>query len=174
MKNEFITIGETTVMLIKSKNGLFEVKIDTKNIERVSQHTWSIEGYPSRIYVSHRGRKITNLKLHRFIMNCPEDMVIDHCNRDRLDNRESNLKICTLAENLQNKSKTNISNKSSGIKNIVWDKSRNKWKVSIEKNGQRHNIGRYDSLEEAKLWADMAREEHHHFDNVLDMVKKSS
>ena len=42
------------------------------------------------------------VKLHRFITDCPVGMVVDHINHDTLDNRKSNLRICTNSENLQN------------------------------------------------------------------------
>ena len=35
------------------------------------------------------------IRLHRLIMNAPEGMVVDHLNGDSLDNRRSNLRVCT-------------------------------------------------------------------------------
>jgi hypothetical protein len=59
-----------------------------------------------------------------------------------------NLRLCTNAENLQNR--VNIpTNNSSGIIGVHFDRSRNKWKVEIGVNGKNKYIGRYNTLEEA-------------------------
>lgn len=47
-----------------------------------------------------RGRGV--IKLHRLITNCPYNKVVDHINHNTLDNRKSNLKVCTTFENQQN------------------------------------------------------------------------
>ena len=46
----------------------------------------------------------TTIKLHRQIMNSPENMCIDHINRHPFDNRIDNLRITTHKENMRNKS----------------------------------------------------------------------
>lgn len=72
----------------------------------------------------------------------------NHINGNTLDNRKQNLRLCTNAENLQNR--VNIpTNNSSGIIGVHFDRSRNKWKVEIGVNGKNKYIGRYNTLEEA-------------------------
>lgn len=53
--------------------------------------------------------------LHRILIDCPNGMVIDHINRDGLDNRKSNLRIVTHAENLLNTRKSKTKNKYKGV-----------------------------------------------------------
>jgi len=40
--------------------------------------------------------------MHRYLMNFPEDLVVDHLTWNRLDNRKAHLKPCSQAENARN------------------------------------------------------------------------
>jgi hypothetical protein len=61
--------------------------------------------YPAILFGSNPTRLVA---LSRFIMNPPEDKVVDHINGDRLDNRRENLRIATYRQNALNiKSRTN-------------------------------------------------------------------
>jgi hypothetical protein len=42
--------------------------------------------------------------MHRELIACPDDLQVDHINRDRLDNRRENLRIVTAVENCANRS----------------------------------------------------------------------
>lgn len=72
---------------------------------------------------------------------------IDHINHNRKDNRISNLRVCTQAENTRNASirKDNTS----GISGIYFDKKRNVWKVQIKKDSEIGFYGRYKDIEDA-------------------------
>ena len=47
-------------------------------------------------------RNIKGVYLHRFIMNPPKDMVVDHIDHNGLDVRKNMLKVCTHSENQKN------------------------------------------------------------------------
>ncbi|MCA9312763.1 HNH endonuclease [Candidatus Saccharibacteria bacterium] len=85
--------------------------------------------------------------MHRFITNAPKGMVVDHISGNTLDNRQSNLRVCTNAANIRN-GKLRINN-STGVQGVTWDKSRNKWQSRIKVNYKTVHLGRYNSLEEA-------------------------
>lgn len=92
------------------------------------------------LVVSHNGYVIfghCNKRLHREIMNCPEGLVVDHKNHNRLDNRRQNLRICTQKEN---------SNNRKGSKNYFFHKNTKKW--AIEYKGK--FCGYYNNEDEAK------------------------
>lgn len=47
--------------------------------------------------------KISGKYYHRVITRCPKGMIVDHINRDKKDNRISNLRICTQSQNMTNR-----------------------------------------------------------------------
>ena len=75
------------------------------------------------------------------------DSELDHINRDKLDNRISNLRIVTRSENLQN---TDIrKNNTSGTKGVWLNKIRQKWVASVTINNKYKHLGHFDTIEEA-------------------------
>lgn len=86
-------------------------------------------------------------RLHRLIMGAPDNMVVDHINGITTDNRKSNLRICTISENVKNQcmGKRN----KSGYKGVYFHSGRNKWHTQIRANGKRIHIGYFDNKEEA-------------------------
>lgn len=69
---------------------------------------------------------------------------IDHINGDRTDNRFSNLRIATRAENMQNERKARVSNKSSGLLGVSWSKAACKWAAGIKLAGKKKHLGLFD------------------------------
>lgn len=47
--------------------------------------------------------KMVTVRLHREVMQAPDGLETDHIDGDRLNNRRSNLRLVTPAENMQNK-----------------------------------------------------------------------
>lgn len=84
----------------------FVAIIDAKHFRRVNRYSWhthkakGTKKKPGEPYAraTINGRKIY---LHRFIMNAPEHMNVDHKNHQTLDCRESNLELTTHIENQQ-------------------------------------------------------------------------
>lgn len=72
---------------------------------------------------------------------------VDHKNRDTLDNTRKNLRICTNAENCQNRGKT-VRN-TSGAKGVL--KCRNRWKAVIRSNKVFHYLGVFDTILEYSI-----------------------
>lgn len=81
--------------------------VDDEDFERVSQHKWhyvefrkTSTGYAART-VGPQGKRV-KIYLHTFIYGDTENKVIDHKNRDGLDNRKENLRLATVAQNCRN------------------------------------------------------------------------
>ncbi len=91
--------------------------------------------------------KRTPIYMHREIISPPYGLVIDHINGDSLDNRRSNLRVCTNAENGRNRKIA--SNNTSGHSGISWNKGKGKWECYIRIDGRQRNIGCFDDLADA-------------------------
>lgn len=123
------------------------IYVDTEDYNKIKSFRWYIDkdGY----VVGYVGGKM--VKLHRFIIDCPQDKVVDHINRNKLDNRKSNLRICSVKDNNRNHSK-NCNNKS-GYKNIYKVKNRELWKVAIRADGNEYvKYFKLDELNQAIEW----------------------
>ena len=72
--------------------------------------------------------------------NCPK--YVDHINCVKTDNRWDNLRACTHSQNMVN---TELqADNTSGVKGVVWDKHRSKWRAQATIRGKKYNLGRYD------------------------------
>lgn len=91
-------LTDAEIPLTKGKTAI----IDSEDFERVNKFKWycSSNGYAVRIAVVDGKR--TAIQMHRFIMNTPVGMETDHKDLDRLNNRKSNLRICTSSQNKAN------------------------------------------------------------------------
>ena len=120
-----------------------KVIIDIEDIEKVQQYKWHLH-YRKRDkrfdVCSNQYETRKYLILPRYLMNCPDNMTIDHINRDTMDNRKNNLRICSIFSNNLNKG-----NNKSGCVGVCWDKRKKKWHVMFKEK----NLGRYDTFEEA-------------------------
>jgi hypothetical protein len=87
-------------------------------------------------------------KLHRAILGVTDrKLEVDHINHNPLDNRKSNLRICSRIENGSNLSIKK--NNTSGFPGVSWSKERKKWVAGIMVKYRMVALGRYDTIEEA-------------------------
>lgn len=96
--------------MLKDKNAIEvgKTKIDKEDYDKLKDYKIyrRIVDKKAYAYFSIRGtsKKVT---VHRFLLGLADqkysiDQVIDHINGDSLDNRKSNLRICTQHQNAQN------------------------------------------------------------------------
>lgn len=75
------------------------------------------------------------------------EVHVDHIHHDTLDNRKSELRKVTPAENAQNRKVRTDS--STGFPGVTWHKATGKWYARIGKDGKRIDLGCYSDIEEA-------------------------
>lgn len=117
--------------------------VDDADFKYLNQSKWSVNtgGYA----VTRINRE--KVYMHRVINETPEGFHTDHINRNKLDNRRSNLRTATPSENALN-SKLNTNNRS-GHKGVYWYERYKKWEVYININKKRIYLNRYANLEDA-------------------------
>lgn len=124
---------------LKSNKSFFFSKEDYSVVSNYCWHL-TVDGYVAT------NIKDGVIKLHRLLMNFP-DGIIDHKNRNKLDNTRDNLRIVTDQENAINSS---ISKRNtSGIIGVFFSKEKHKWAAALKVNGENKNLGRYKNKEDA-------------------------
>lgn len=164
MKNRFEINGDTTIIFLNRKSGdALETLIDTSDLEKVQRfpNTWMAHWDRKRqkFYcdgkLPRNGDKSKRVSLHRYLLEPPKHLVVDHINHDPLDNRRSNLRILTNAQNCQNKNGLNRNNKT-GVRGVSWCKSLGAWRVSIRRDGKYIYQNNFKKFEDAKVAAEEA------------------
>lgn len=153
MKNKYEIRGDITAIFLNHKGGVVETLIETADLSTVSTYpgTWYLSGCgyvcgQVKITPGRKGKRRV-IRLHRLVMNAPEGLEVDHINRDRLDNRRSNLRLVTLQENLKNKSV--YKNNKVGKTGVSFKKDVEKWRAYRYENGKQIHLGYFDTVEEA-------------------------
>lgn len=158
MKNTFTKLSDGSYkMSFRYKKEIYYTLIDESTmldlqelnitwIGQVGNHSNSTDiRVRGTISLSFRKRK--SVLLHRWILNASEGMIVDHKNRDPLDNRISNLNLVTNAESAQNKGL--YKRNKSGARGVHWYKNYQKWCVSLRLNGKKIHGGYFTNFAEA-------------------------
>ncbi len=114
--------------------------VDDEDYERLSEFKWYCivsRGRHTTVVGYNKYSKKSQI-MSRLIMDCPKDRVVDHINHDTMDNRRSNLRICTRTQNGQNRNKQKAL---SQYKGLSWNKILKKWLVRIQVNNERLYLG---------------------------------
>lgn len=146
--NEIIKdeINNCAYVVLYNKEGeeIAQTKIDLYMVDEISKYKWRFDRNGDK------HKRIDNDKigfLHRYIWtlvngDIPNGMMIDHKDRDPLNNTIDNLRLATPSQNSQNRSIR--SDNKTGVLNVFINGD----KYIVKVNGIKY--GRYDTLEEAK------------------------
>lgn len=124
--------------------------IDAQDLPLAAPYLWYAQRIGDLVYAAtnlrQRGSKARKLiYLHRLIL--PDVPLIDHRDRDGLNNTRHNLRPASRAQNAHN-SKIPVSNRS-GHRGVCWDKALKRWKAYLRDGKRQHHLGYFDTAQEA-------------------------
>ena len=119
------------VRRIPLTKGLFAL-VDEADYEWLSRHRWRATrgggGKVKKYYAVTGSYHTERFLMHRLIMGLPrtaqDGLVVDHINRDSLDNRRANLRVVTISENNRNRAQK-------GYRGVYYDSSKGVWNVRM-------------------------------------------
>lgn len=125
--------------------------VDDAEYERVSRYKWCLDssGYACRMesYYVDGKRKRRKVLMHRFILDAPAHLQVDHINHEFLDNRRCNMRLVTSRQNRANSRPKRTG--TSRYKGVHWHKRDRKWCVTFWAGSDKQWLGTYASEEEA-------------------------
>ncbi len=159
-KKKGYTILEDGSIQVPLTKGSFAI-IDQEDID-LAECNWYVNscGYAQRVIVQSSSKVIHFM--HRIILErktkrpLGKAELTDHINLNRLDNRRSNLRIATHAQNVNNRPvQSSSKSKYKGIYLI-----QGRWAARVRHNGKQFFLGLHDTPEQAALAYDKAASEH--------------
>jgi hypothetical protein len=135
--------------MLRLTKGYFAV-VDKADYERVSFHKWFTKLNGRGKAYAKRKIKGRDVPLQRFIMDVDERVIVDHINRDTLDYRRNNLRVCSPVQNGWNRPVARIPKTSpyKGVHKSVY-RGGAKWRAQICAYGKRFHLGQFMTEEEA-------------------------
>lgn len=142
--NKYDLSGEFGIGYCLNTNTKFYFDLDDYDL--IKGYYWqeytNNKGYHSvRAYIRSEKRFI---KMHRLLV---EWQLVDHINRNPLDNRRDNLRRATIQKNNWNKSKQK--NNTSGVSGVSWHKQKQNWSASISCDKKQYHLGYFINKNDA-------------------------
>ena len=137
--------------------------VDAADADWANQWRWCLNasGYAKRNEYLGGGGKFARYRsflLHREILNITGWVGIegDHIDRDTLNNRRSNLRVVTHAQNGQNR-RWRLPESVSRFRGVSWHHVDRKWTATVKLNGKTNFVGYFSTEEDAGAAALEAR-----------------
>lgn len=124
--------------------------VDDGDFDELSKYNWQAVKKGRVTYAGRnaiQGEKRGRIYMHRQILKTKSGIEVDHISGDGLDNRRSNLRECTHADNSRNRGAN--SNNACGYKGVFWVEHAKSWRARIKVNGKAIHIGYFKVLEDA-------------------------
>ena len=132
---------------ISLSQGQFAI-VDADKYEWLMQWKWCIHESKFGYAYAVRGEKGKTISMHRQILNCKKGEHTDHINHNTLDNKISNIRKCTIAQNQYNAMPRKGTSEYKGVY-----RHRNKWHSEVVFKGKHYHLGFFESeIEAAKVY----------------------
>lgn len=146
-----------------------EVLIDKDKVELVYGRKWHLSRHINESPYLASNYKIQNkwykILLHRLLLNAEKEQIVDHINGNTLDNRISNLRFCTSADNAKNRRSYKGLSKYKGV--ILKTYKNTRYIAQIRSDKHNIHIGSFSSeIEAAKAYNQAAIKYHGEFANL--------
>lgn len=154
------------VVNLHLQNGSFAV-IDAEDLERCLAHHWHLGDRYIFTHVYKDGKR-TVMLLHRFVLGLQkgDKKLVDHINRNKLDCRKGNLRVCSPSENARNRSKAPKAARGASTSRYKGVSKKEhvtktgrlsiRWRALIYVNGSKVSLGSYATEIEAAISYDKA------------------
>jgi hypothetical protein len=134
--------------IILTKNQI--TLVDDEDYDFLMQWKWYARASRNGFYATRTDNNTGQaIWMHKEIIKVPKGKVVDHINRNSLDNQKQNLRICSQQENCFNRGKFQDKH----LKGVNF--SRGAWTAYIKINGKQINLGRFSSEHKAALVRDL-------------------
>jgi hypothetical protein len=125
--------------------------IDSSDYDLVAGYHWYTNVGNTTFYAVSFARRLDgspqHLRMHRILMNAPDDLQVDHIDGNGLNNSRCNLRLATRAENTHNQRIREGT--SSRYKGVVLEKRYGRWMARVGFNGIQYYLGMFGSEEDA-------------------------
>lgn len=145
----------------------YETLVDDEDFDLVNSMPWYASIYKNGVYAA-RNRPMVNgirngqMFMHTFLTGWA---LVDHIDRNGLNNQRSNLREATQTQNHTNSRKR--SDKSSTYKGVYWNFRNRKWIADIRVNGKTTYLGSFvNPIDAALAYDEAARRIHKEFARV--------
>jgi hypothetical protein len=164
-RNEYVVEGSIARIILYNYIGevVSETTIDAEDVDRCKKYKWHIVlfGKNKKPYVATNTKSRKRLTLQDFLMDFKGNNMthIDHINRNTLDNKKENFRICEHRLNIYNAAF--FAHNTSGYKGVSLQKKSGKWRAVITALGQQYSANLSDTPEEAALKYNELAQVHH-------------
>ncbi len=135
--------------------------VDDKDVDRLKSYNWYALRVPHGFYVIcniKKDKKTTTMSMHRFLLNAPDGVDVDHKDHNGLNNQRANIRLCTRSQNMMNQ-RCGQKNEASIFKGVCASNRGKPWRAKLRIGRNHVSLGNYATEEEAAMAYDEGAQE---------------